>query len=72
MNTVDAAQLADRIEESLRLSDKAANDPETAQALTELLKNLQTYQVRTSIHLSRISGLDRVALPMNESTIRPG
>lgn len=49
MCAVDAAQLTNRIEEALKLSEKAADDPEVAQALTDLLKDLQTYQVRNEI-----------------------
>lgn len=45
--SVDAAQLTDRIEEALRLSEKALDDPDIAQALTDLLKTLQSFQVRT-------------------------
>lgn len=46
--SVDAAQLTDRIEEALRLSEKASDDPDIAQALTDLLKTLQTCKVLVS------------------------
>lgn len=46
--SVDAAQLTDRIEEALRLSETASDDPDIAQSLTDLLKTLQTCQVRTA------------------------
>ncbi|CAL8471299.1 g10841 [Coccomyxa elongata] len=54
--SVDAAQLTDRIEEALRLSEKASDDPDIAQALTDLLKTLQSFQVTTQLLLETQAG----------------
>ncbi|KAK9919113.1 hypothetical protein WJX75_009483 [Coccomyxa subellipsoidea] len=56
MCAIDAAQLAKRIGEALRLSEKAEDDPDVAQALTELLKDLQTCQVTTQLLLETQAG----------------